>query len=113
MGGGVNTIHPLASPSSLRQLGARLWMTADWRRHGKPHVYETNGCGKIRIGFVLGSFFDKYHIFNQLKQFGATSFLCFCTGFFQLSLSFSPVDWLLNPIRISFSRLLPHSPQTA
>jgi hypothetical protein len=103
----VTAKRPLPSPSSLRQLDSSALasrLTADWRGYGKPHVYETNGWGKIRIGFVLGLFFDKSHVFNWLKQFGAISFLCFCTGFFQLSLRFSPVhraSWLScsNPAR--------------
>jgi hypothetical protein len=31
---------------------------------------------KVRIGFVLGSFFAKSYVFNYLVEYGAISFLC-------------------------------------
>jgi hypothetical protein len=75
----VTAKHPLPSPipSGSRESALANRVAADWRGYGKPHVYETNGCGKIRIGFVLGSFFAKYNVFNLLHEFGAISFLLF------------------------------------
>jgi hypothetical protein len=58
--------------------GTRYPCGAGMTGGAKPYVYGTERLWKIRIGFILGSFFAKLNVFNSLQEFGAISFFALC-----------------------------------